>query len=567
MSPRSSLSGNGCTINNLALKNVNITSNNGFVGALVGDSYCGINNVVLTTTSSSIKNVINGLDGVGGLVGRSSLGLQNITVEQTVVNGRDYVGGVLGAIFVGSYNFLYNFGFKQNDSEVVVCGRNYVGGMVGVIEQAYIQKSGITRGTIKGNNYVGAILGYLNMAYNTNYFYNLYAYSAVTVNTNGTSGGGIFGRLACYASSQVYFANCYSKASIIGAITGGFGGEINTGIPMIISFTNVYTCSNVINTTSESGNFLGKIATVGVTITFNNSYYNNEYNLNLDGIGIGNSSDGSTVSGYNCSQLYYSILQNYPNNTWGGNALLTEFNYSYGIPCIPQTTFPPSTSIPSTLVPSTLTPSTLIPSTNIPSILTPSTLTPSSIPSTLIPSTLHPSTSFPSTLVPSTKLPLDCVVNVPNCNLCPKTIIQLDFHQFNISCVFFENQWIWSFQNKNNDNVIFDSLLEISNSTLFNSSVLFSRNSSLIFNFSQNEKTTTLLTNGNITLNGTILVNILSRPNTTNITLILLQSSNNSINLVNSQIKVVSNYTNSKCDKLNFNPVSQQSTLAINLNF
>ena len=278
----------------------------------------------------------------------------------------------------------------------------------------------------------------------------------------------------------------------------------------------------------------------------------------------------------------------------------------------PPSTNPPSTNPPSTNPPSTNPPSTLPPSTNLTSTNPPSTNPPSStqtgstlstnppsntaipetsqfsstnppettqFPSTTFstanppPSTLSPS-NIPSTIPPQTNFvatSVFCHYSVLNCENCEPSSVVIDQSLFDISCIILNNKWSYSFKNKSSDNVVISNNLVFDNQTspIYvdgnleqspQSKISFVLSNKLKSDFAVNVK-------GNVSLNGTIDLVLNERfESDSNVSYQLFSyRSSQKIVISDSQINLIVNYTNSKCDSFSKKINNQQNTLSVSV--
>ena len=290
------------------------------------------------------------------------------------------------------------------------------------------------------------------------------------------------------------------------------------------------------------------------------------------------------------------------------------------------------TTLPSTQTPSTLSPSTFTPTTQTATSLTPTTqtatsLTPSSLaPSTQIPTTRSSTTQFPSSILSSTQVPttrssttqsppslaptqIPCIYQVLNCQNCPKNAPLFDLTQGNVSCIFFQNEWRWTFTpnngtltntivfenttviiqgneiNNGNLSVSLNSVVFIQGNITNNGNASFSENSLTVIQgvFIQNsggETTFTynpsssnsskasapLVVGGCVSINGNISLNLQTQPQqgTTNLQIISYNCSQQ-VNISSSQIQVIPNYNGSSCDTINSQAINQPDSLGVSL--
>eukprot|EP01091_Cochliopodium_minus_P011382 TRINITY_DN3200_c0_g1_i7.p1 TRINITY_DN3200_c0_g1~~TRINITY_DN3200_c0_g1_i7.p1 ORF type:complete len:674 (-),score=131.70 TRINITY_DN3200_c0_g1_i7:31-2052(-) len=486
-----------------------------------------------------------------------------------------------------------------------------VGGIFGFCATGItINKCGVISARINGFGKSGAIcaaLGESNVS-------EVYAKDVIfTVGTSVTPWfGGLFGYyLVWYGNS--FLNNSYSRATFLVAegtngtvLVGGLIGELETrGLNLTI--TNCYSDSNLNGTDESVGNVFGGIQSDGnnASISLSNVYYKNNNNFPAypNTTVPNNTTIYGTADGLSCLNLYNSIIANYSNSTWGGNNLLSEYNYMYGgCTCcnstsppstlIPSTstpstlipsTFTPSTTPPSTLIPSTLTPSTIIPSTSFPSTtppstlfasttsptsLTPSTFTPSTLtPSTLIPSTSLPSTTDPSTSIPSTIVPSqNCLYDVDNCEKCGMNGIIVDISQFNISCVQSGNDWVYSFSNKNSNTTTISQTVTLNQTSIIIQGNLNQTSNSTIVIVINNENKNGLNVTGCVSLNGNLSLILNERPQNGNISIQLVTyNCTQQLTFNQSQFSITPKYKNNKCDNIKSTLSNQQNTLSVSL--
>ena len=311
------------------------------------------------------------------------------------------------------------------------------------------------------------------------------------------SGGGLFGQLSINSNSSFQISNSYNIVPIIGNITGGLIGEIifNVSSNSNLNISNCYSSSPIFRfgVSSIVGLAVGCISPQATNFTFFSQVFcNNQTNNSLPLIGNGSFSNSSTIESLSCSQLYFKVNSSFSHAIWGGDKLLIEPRYSYGmcnccfVTLLPST-LPPSTFLSQTTLSFTTSlstsqqPSTNQPTTNEPTSFLSSTSfstskinsLPSSIETTSMPPslTMGPSTVFPTIIdsvvetssIPTTPpptnfvsssyfptfSPLKCIYQVPNCPLCPFDAPLFDLTQGNVSCVFLQNEWIWKFTPNN----------------------------------------------------------------------------------------------------------------------
>ncbi|WCM28764.1 filamentous hemagglutinin N-terminal domain-containing protein [Sphingomonas sp. QA11] len=206
------LNGNGFTLSNLRI-NRSTLKNVGLFGLSSG-----------TLSNLNVSGSVNGLNGVGGLVGILYNG-GSVSGSNSAVNvtGNNLVGGLVGNQSDGS-------SITRSGASGTVSGVSNVGGLVGYASGATITRSFAT-GTVAGTNYVGGLVGY---QYNSTTA-NSYATGQVGASTN--TAGGMIGYL--YGGS---LANSYSTGLVIGTRNvGGLIGQKANGATVTSSYWNVLT--------------------------------------------------------------------------------------------------------------------------------------------------------------------------------------------------------------------------------------------------------------------------------------------------------------------------------------
>jgi hypothetical protein len=312
--------GNTSTISNVGVTNANITG--GYrVGILAGRVLGNVNN-------SYSSGVINGFNGVGGLVGSSS-GLvsysnSSANVVSTSALTEDYGSGGLVGMTNGSILYsratgnvnayrssgglvgLFTIGIINNCSSTGnVNGSRAIGGLagvnIGIINNSH--STGVVTATISGSNAIGGLVGYNNLtilnSYATGYVVGFFTggglvgvndygqinTSFATGNVTGTSYvGGLVG-LSQNPLGKTY--NSYALGKLNGTTyVGGLVGLIYGNI------YNSYSVGNVTGTTSVGG-------LVGLRLAGgeNNSFWDNETS------GMANSSVGTAKSTFEMQNI------------------------------------------------------------------------------------------------------------------------------------------------------------------------------------------------------------------------------------------------------------------------
>ena len=546
-------------------------------------------------------------------------------------------GGLIGYAY--STTTITNCSVQNCSITITSYSSSYSGGLIGNAYSTNITSSGSCNSKINGS-YAGGIAGY---ATNTNC-------NETFSNGNGmvnasNSAGGLFGQLSINTISSFQISNSYNIVPVIGNITGGLIGEIifNVSSNSILNISNCYSSSPIskFGVSSIVGLAVGCIPPQTTNFTFFSQVFcNNQTNNSLPLIGKGSFSNLSTIESLSCSQLYSKVNSFFNHEIWGGNRLLIEPHYSYGI-CNCLSGCPtniPTTNNPTTNIPTTNIPTTNIPSTNIPTTNTTTTNIPTTnIPTTNIPTSDAPTTNTPTTNTPTTNIPtsntqtiqtlpytflsssyfptvslLNCIYQISNCHLCPFDAPLFDLTQGNVSCIFFQNEWRWTFTPNNGTLTNTGEIVVSGNTTTIfignlnnNANLSVSSNSSLVvqgnmtnnanlnistqstiviggvFIQSSGGKTTftfnpsysnyshtsiPLKVSGCVEINGNISLNLQTQPQqgTTNLQ-VMSYNGTQQVNISSSQIQVIPNYNGSSCDTINSQTINQPNSLAVPL--
>ena len=162
--------------------------------------------------------------------------------------------------------------------------------------------------------------------------------------------------------------------------------------------------------------------------------------------------------------------------------------------------------------------------------------------------------------------------------------------QGNVSCVFSQNEWRWTFTPNNGTLTNTGEIVVIGNTTTLiqgnfennanfnisgNSTVFISGNltqtpqGEIVFTFNpqqNNNKSSPLNVGGCVSINGNISLNLETQPQqgTTNLQVISYNCSQQ-VNISSSQIQVNANYNGSSCDTINSQSINQPNSLGISL--
>ncbi|MFT4303151.1 MAG: BspA family leucine-rich repeat surface protein [Candidatus Woesearchaeota archaeon] len=209
--------------------------------------------------------------------------------ENRFTGSFDGQGNIIEGLFINrsSESKVGFFGYVKNGeiknvhlTENYIKGGSKVGGIVGYSLGIIFNSS--SSGTVSGTgDFVGGIAGFVSSISNS--------YS--TGKVSGISNvGGLFG-----SSESGLFFNSYSTGNVSGiSNVGGFAGAQFVG-----SIFNSYSIGNV-SGISNVGGFIGFITE---EISFQNSYWNTETSVQVEGIGSGPSGDGSMPEGKTTEEM------------------------------------------------------------------------------------------------------------------------------------------------------------------------------------------------------------------------------------------------------------------------
>ena len=220
------VTGTGCQVERLGLRNVNVTGYNN-VGGLVGRHGCAI-------SSSYATGSVTGNFSVGGLVGRNG-GTISASYAAVSVTGSHYaIGGLAGRIAADAGSAI-----SASYATGSVTGGHRAGGLVGRVFGGTITASYAT-GPVTGTERVGGLVGEGGGAISTSY--------ATGSVTGGRITGGLVGRL--------YGGNTVNASYATGSVTssGSAGGLVGwlTG-----AITNSYAIGAVKGTGNDVGGLVG----------------------------------------------------------------------------------------------------------------------------------------------------------------------------------------------------------------------------------------------------------------------------------------------------------------------
>ena len=189
------------TIKNVTLTNVNIDTNENYVGGLVGTGKTIINCVVTGTIHSTQGTI-------GGMIGKLEGSATNVLADVDITSSGSHIGGLVGNMAWGP---VITNGAAKGD----VKGYNQVGGLVGSIQCGKINNSYATGNVTATNAYAAGLIGYLNGSGGDTVIKNSYATGDVKAKgsvfgfagyVNPTSSNGVYGGI---------YTNCYSTGNVI----------------------------------------------------------------------------------------------------------------------------------------------------------------------------------------------------------------------------------------------------------------------------------------------------------------------------------------------------------------
>jgi hypothetical protein len=345
-------------IRNIGIVNANIKGKD-YVGALAGLNGGSIAN----SYSSGTVDGVNGVNNVGGLIGYSSTLAQiNNSYSSVNVTGTATVGGLVGAnntFISNSYAtgevtgvlVVGGLAGENGDSSTInnsyatgkVLGNSnaqYTGGLIGknngVVNNSY------ATGETSGNTYVGGLAGgnftTSNVAENNGTINNSYA-------TGLVNGLFLIGGLVGYNGDNInnsYATGAVTAFEYAGGLVGYSIGTINnsyaTGAVTASDYVGGLIGFNegVVNNSYAAAYTTGSSLNIGGLIGFNdngsitNSYWKNETNINLQGIGSGTSTGVKLLEAAEMTNQSNFVGFDFTQSVWGFNPVV---NNNYPILC------------------------------------------------------------------------------------------------------------------------------------------------------------------------------------------------------------------------------------------
>lgn len=287
----------GATIENLGLKEVNISYSDDEAAALIRYSYDGtiINNCYVTGSITSTS------DDAGGLIAQAYDTTVTNSYFKGNVSGDQNTGGLIGQCQNSTVSNCY--------SEADVIGSGYdTGGLVGYSWKSNFSQIN-TSGTVTSNGTESTTTGGLVGSFSAGSISD--SYSTATVLTAGETSGGFAGEMG---SSSV--TNCYSTGNVTntnyddGEYTGGFIGDSYDN-----EINGAYSTGNVTVSSGAAGGFIAQHSDNGIQNAYSTG--------NVSGLG----SDNIEELGGFIAKLYSGLVENV--YATGNVYLTTEYeNYA-----------------------------------------------------------------------------------------------------------------------------------------------------------------------------------------------------------------------------------------------
>jgi hypothetical protein len=213
-------------IEDVIVVNSSVTSDDRYVGGLVGDFHTeGAEQTVVRR--SSFSGTVTATDGnIGGLIGHISADTSPILIEQvyadaeiTVTGSGEYIGGLIGRISTDGTTFTLQDAYSW--SNISAPESEEVGGLVGRLDAEAFPIT-ITRtyasGTVEGYDVVGGLIGFMTEPNTEDPYYLIsdsFSMSPITVNIDSNPrSGGLFADMA--SVSYLESTNNYVDATRTG---------------------------------------------------------------------------------------------------------------------------------------------------------------------------------------------------------------------------------------------------------------------------------------------------------------------------------------------------------------
>lgn len=271
--------GNYCTIKNLTLENVNISSNGSLIGGIIGSAnWAVIENCSLsgTITGGGSSQSVGGLAGsygngtitsswcritvaagdnaarIGGMVGSGSPTINDCYTTGTVTGGISArsVGGLIGNYSDSIYGHSIENCYSLCNVEA---GSIEVGGLVGYQALPVIRNC-FSSGNVKGGGVVGGLVGFSRIStLATDSVTDCYSTSNVTMSSIGSYAGGLIGY-----SEGGQVSGCYAMGNLGGG-RDGMGGLVGVQIGGKITNCTSGTDVTAIESAKNIGGFAGAL--------------------------------------------------------------------------------------------------------------------------------------------------------------------------------------------------------------------------------------------------------------------------------------------------------------------
>ncbi|MDR1873098.1 MAG: filamentous hemagglutinin N-terminal domain-containing protein [Deltaproteobacteria bacterium] len=269
-------------IRDIGLINPNISSNNTYVGSLIGNNKSSIHNSYVD------GGIISGYQYVGGLVG-GIIGTNNVVSTITdsfstaSVKGAVWVGGLVGFWHMGSLSDPELGAIARSHATGAVtnintppAGTSYIGGLIGNVVNSSIRDSYATGAVFSTKSGAGGLIGILSGK--KNIIENCFATGAVessTTNSATMGTGGLIGSITSTSTSNHFVSKSYATGAVTGLDSvGGLVGDANASTTGTIIFSDVYATGNVLGSYQKTGGLIGYLygSRATATILVKNAY-------------------------------------------------------------------------------------------------------------------------------------------------------------------------------------------------------------------------------------------------------------------------------------------------------
>ncbi len=259
------------TIQNIGLENVNISSSNGHVGALVG----------FVNWNTGYGAIINNTYSTGNVSQSGSAGV---------------AGGLIGYFGSGTVSNSYSTANVTSSVNTTSAG---TGGLIG----NFAFGGGASEATLSGSFSTGRVIG------------------------GGTSAGGLIGRLSESNTGAPTVTDSYSLSSVSGSgIVSGFIGLVDEyNISRTSSVSNSYSAGRV-SGSGTLGGFIGQVDANQILLSSGN-YWDTDTSGQSTGIGSNlGSISGTAPTGKTTAELQTALPIEYSGGTW---SIISDASYPY----------------------------------------------------------------------------------------------------------------------------------------------------------------------------------------------------------------------------------------------